>query len=183
MLHYLLRGITVVTLALFAASTAKASLEHCSKKQAPRRELVCAQRALRARQGEERWIRANKTRTLFALNRAHYWRSHLRFVLWRERVDRRHVVEARARFVPSVGHLALWLCIHSGEGSWTDEGAPYYGGLQMTYGWAGLVGDAAQLSPMQQMEAAETGYRRSGYSQAWLFGQWPNTAPPCSALA
>ena len=30
----------------------------------------------------------------------------------------------------------------------------------------------------QQMLAAETGYRRSGYSRSWLTGQWP-TAWPC----
>jgi len=80
-----------------------------------------------------------------------------------------------------IAHLALWLCIHKGEGSWTDEGAPYYGGLQMTYGWGGLVGDAAKLSPDAQMRAAETGYRQSGYSVGWLEGQWPNTSPPCLA--
>ncbi len=51
----------------------------------------------------------------------------------------------------------------------------------MTYGWDGLVGNAALLSPAQQMRAAETGYRRSGYSVSWLEGQWPNTSPPCLA--
>ncbi len=49
----------------------------------------------------------------------------------------------------------------------------------MTYGWDGLVGNAALLSPAAQMQAAETGYRQSGYSTAWLEGQWPNTSPPC----
>jgi hypothetical protein len=73
------------------------------------------------------------------------------------------------------------MCIHSREGAWNDEGAPYYGGLQMSYGWDGLVTDAALLSPEQQMAAAETGYRQSGYSTAWLEQQWPNTSPPCLA--
>jgi hypothetical protein len=53
----------------------------------------------------------------------------------------------------------------------------------MTYGWDGLVGNAALLSPRAQMAAAETGYRQSGYSTAWLEGQWPNTSPPCLQYA
>jgi hypothetical protein len=81
-------------------------------------------------------------------------------------------------------HYALWECIHSGEGAWDSQtGNGYYGGLQMTYGWDGLVGNAALLSPEQQMAAAETGYRQSGYSIAWLSQQWPNTFPPCAAYA
>ncbi len=83
---------------------------------------------------------------------------------------------------PTIGHRSLWLCIHSREGSWNAQtGNGFYGGLQMTYGWDGLVGNAALLSPAQQMRAAETGYRRSGYSVAWLRGQWPNSSPPCLA--
>ncbi len=100
--------------------------------------------------------------------------------LWSHRRITAHKLALRA---PAIGHRALWLCIHSREGSWTDEGAPYYGGLQMSYGWDGLVTDAALLSPSQQMRAAEIGYARSGYSIAWLEGQWPNTSPPCLALA
>jgi hypothetical protein len=49
----------------------------------------------------------------------------------------------------------------------------------MTYGWDGLVGNAALLSPEQQMAAAETGYRQSGYSEAWLLGQWPVSSRSC----
>jgi hypothetical protein len=86
---------------------------------------------------------------------------------------------------PSSGeHIALWECIHSGEGAWnSDTGNGYFGGLQMTYGWDGLVGNAALLSPAAQMQAAETGYRQSGYSIAWLEGQWPHTSPPCLGYA
>jgi hypothetical protein len=78
-------------------------------------------------------------------------------------------------------HESLWLCIHGGEGAWNaNTGNGYYGGLQMTYGWLGLIpGRASDLSPLQQMWAAETGYRQAGFSQSWLFGQWPNTSPPC----
>ncbi len=103
------------------------------------------------------------------------WINHL----WqhRQRMARRYAMAH-----PMIGHRALWLCIHSREGAWNAQtGNGYYGGLQMTYGWDGLVGNAALLSPAQQMRAAETGYRRSGYSVSWLEGQWPNTSPPCLA--
>jgi hypothetical protein len=187
LLLYLQRGTIALIVALFFSSSASARppypLEQCGKKQAAKLELHCARRALWHHAGAARWIISHKSRTLEATSTAHQWRSRLRFERWRVRVNRRHIAEARARLAPSVGHLALWLCIHSREGAWTDQGAPYFGGLQMTYGWAGLVGNAALLSPLQQMRAAETGYRRSGYSRAWLFGQWPNTAPPCGALA
>ncbi len=100
--------------------------------------------------------------------------------LWsRRRVRAHHYLLSH----PPIPHRALWECIHRGEGAWNDEGAPYYGGLQMTYGWDGLVTDAALLSPSQQMRAAEIGYQRSGYSTAWLEGQWPNTSPPCLGFA
>lgn len=88
---------------------------------------------------------------------------------------------ALARLAPATpAHMAGWLCIHSREGSWTDEGAPYYGGLQMTYGWMGAVGDAAQLSPLDQMWAAERVSARYGFSSAWMSSQWPMTYPPCA---
>lgn len=87
--------------------------------------------------------------------------------------------------VPSYapGHVAGWLCIHSQEAAWNAQtGNGYYGGLQMTYGWEGLVANAALLSPAQQMAAAEAGYARSGYSSAWMASQWPNTYPPCAGF-
>jgi hypothetical protein len=187
-LSHLLRGITVVAIALSVTSTAKArAIEHC-RSQAPRRELVCAQRALRSRRGEEHWIRARHSRTLFAQTTAHYWRARLKFVLWRERVDRRTIVEARARLTTShstsVGHVALWLCIHRGEGSWHDTGDPYWGGLQMHPGWGyGTSYYASNDSPLVQMQSAERGFAASGFSVAWLRQQWPNTAPPCLGFA
>lgn len=78
-----------------------------------------------------------------------------------------------------VANEAMWLCIHSREGAWNaNTGNGYYGGLQMTSGWGG-VARPDLLSPVAQMQLAERGYAASGFSRAWLFGQWPNTAPPC----
>jgi len=94
--------------------------------------------------------------------------------------------EARARLAPpapAVGHVALWLCIHSGEGAWNaNTGNGFLGGLQMTPGWGG-VARPDLLSPSQQMALAEREFRASGYSTAWLEGQWPNTSPPCLGRA
>lgn len=83
-----------------------------------------------------------------------------------------------------IAHEQLWLCIHRGEGAWNaNTGNGYYGGLQMTISWDGLIYRADLHSPYEQMRAAETGYRESGYSRSWLEGQWPNTSPPCLGYA
>ena len=81
-------------------------------------------------------------------------------------------------------HKAQWLCIHGYEGSWTDPNAPYYGGLQMdwgfmnTYGHELLVrkGTADHWTPHEQMWVAERAWRTRG------FGPWPNTARYCGLL-
>lgn len=107
------------------------------------------------------------------------------YLAWINRLWLRRMVAARhyAQSHPLIAHKALWMCIHHLEaGDWHNEDTGHnghYGGLQMSYGWDGLVTDAARLSPLQQMEAAETGYRRSGYSEAWLLGQWYH--PDCLA--
>lgn len=99
--------------------------------------------------------------------------------------------------------LAAWMCIHSGikggrwsrhldylgggyrvsngEGSWTDSGAPYWGGLQMslsfqsTYGgWLlHTKGTANHWTPLEQIWAAVRAWRTRGFSP------WPTTARDC----
>lgn len=71
-------------------------------------------------------------------------------------------------------HHQLWLCIHSHEaGSWQATNGRYRGGLQMHYGWGyGSSYDAAMDSQWEQEMAAERAYRASGFSHAWLGGQW-----------
>ena len=83
-------------------------------------------------------------------------------------------------------HYAAWLCIHRGEGSWTDSGDPYWGGLQMdrgfmeTYG-ADMIaryhGYANVWPPLAQMIVAERAYA-SGRG----FYPWPNTARACGLI-
>jgi hypothetical protein len=52
----------------------------------------------------------------------------------------------------------------------------------MTSGWAGYPVSDWNTLPISEVYAdAEAQYRASGYSVAWLEGQWPNTSPPCLA--
>ena len=52
----------------------------------------------------------------------------------------------------------------------------------MSYGWMGVVGNAALLSPARQMALAEQVAAQHGWSYSWMAGQWPNTYPPCAGL-
>lgn len=91
----------------------------------------------------------------------------------------------RLRNLPSwerepIVHEALWDCIHGNEGAWGAVNPNgHYNGLQMTWGWGPLVGDPNAYAPEQIYRAAEYEYRRSGYSSAWLQGQWGQTIGSC----
>jgi hypothetical protein len=82
-------------------------------------------------------------------------------------------------------HLRAWLCIHRYEAAWTDTGAPYYGGLQMDWGFMRTYGGwllrskgtANRWTPLEQMWVAERAYR-SGRG----FYPWPNTARYCGLI-
>lgn len=192
MLSHLPRGIVVfVVITASNVGTANAApkhrpMEHCGRQQTAKTELSCARRALYANMGAARWIRNHTTRALNAESWSRYWYVRLQFLAWRVRVNHRQIAEAHRRLAPEgprIAHIALWLCIHRGEGAWdAATGNGYYGGLQMTYGWGG-VARPDLLAPSAQMALAERQYAASGYSAAWLAGQWPNTSPPCMGLA
>jgi hypothetical protein len=83
-------------------------------------------------------------------------------------------------------HHALWGCIHGHEAAdWHNGdtgGNGHYGGLQMHPGWGyGTSYLASSDSQLTQERAAEAGYRASGFSRAWLLGQWYH--PDCLAYA
>jgi Transglycosylase-like domain len=76
------------------------------------------------------------------------------------------------------------LCIHGFEGSWSDAGSPYYGGMQMdlkfqrTYGldFYRAWGTADHWPASVQIAVALRAYLTRGY------GPWPNTARSCGLL-
>ena len=81
-------------------------------------------------------------------------------------------------------HLAAFMCIHRYEGSWNDAGAPFYGGLQMNYGFQASYGGALlrqkgtadHWTPLEQIWVAEKALRSRG------FYPWPNTARYCGLI-
>jgi hypothetical protein len=85
---------------------------------------------------------------------------------WRQR---EHAAWRRANHPPE---LHAWLCIHRYEGSWTDSGSPYWGGLQMdlsfqeSYGGWLLrhKGTADHWSPLEQIWVAVRAARARGFS-------------------
>lgn len=95
------------------------------------------------------------------------------------------LVRAIKKEVAAVGTSRLeqsFLCIHRFEGSWTDRGAPYYGGLQMdvsfqrTYGreFYEHFGTADRWPVSAQLATA-----MKAYLDGRGFGPWPNTARMC----
>jgi hypothetical protein len=101
------------------------------------------------------------------------------------RIWRGRAAVVKRRFAAGPAHRSAWLCIHRYEGSWRDDGAPYYGGLQMDIGFQqhyGTMllrskGTADHWTPLEQMWIAERAYR-SGRG----FYPWPNTARYCGLI-
>ena len=82
-------------------------------------------------------------------------------------------------------HRSAWLCINRYEAAWNDAGAPYYGGLQMDWGFMRTYGSdllrrkgtADRWSPLEQMWVAERALR-AGRG----FYPWPNAARICGLI-
>ena len=123
-------------------------------------------------------IRATPTRHTASASPSLRYRAWV-YRLWKQRAA---VILKKAEHPP---HEAAWRCIHRYEGSWTDTGRPYYGGLQMDlsfqrhYG-AYLLrakGTADNWTPLEQMWVAAKALR-SGRG----FYPWPNTARMCGLI-
>jgi hypothetical protein len=100
-------------------------------------------------------------------------------------VWRKRAVAVKRRFAAGPRHRRGWMCIHRYEGAWSEDGSPYYGGLQMDIGfqqhYGGMLlrakGTADNWTPLEQMWVAERAYR-SGRG----FYPWPNTARYCGLI-
>jgi len=105
------------------------------------------------------------------------------YVRWAVRLWRARAATLADTLPP---HHLLWMCIHGHEAAdWHNPDTGHnghYGGLQMHPGWGyGTSYLASADSQYVQEWAAERGYRVSGYSRAWLLGQWYH--PDCASLA
>jgi hypothetical protein len=98
--------------------------------------------------------------------------------LWKRRAVAAH------RKAENPPHMRQFLCIHRFEGSWTDGGGPYYGGLQMDLGFQAAYGrqllrtkgTADHWTPLEQIWVAERAAKSRG------FYPWPNTARFCGLI-
>ena len=136
-------------------------------------------RIRRYRAGARRWLTVIRGRPPQGVSRSLSARSlpGLRrlALAWRRR---EHAAWRRATHPPA---LQGWLCIHRYEGSWTDSGPPYWGGLQMDYAFQATYvgwllrhrGTADRWSPLEQIWVAVRAWRVRG------FPPWPNTARLC----
>jgi len=87
-----------------------------------------------------------------------------------------------------LGNVTAWTCIHGGEGSWTDTGDPYWGGLQMdmtfmrTYGRDMIKlhkgGLADTWTPREQIIVAQR-----AFVQGRGYNPWPTTGRACGLIA
>jgi len=103
-------------------------------------------------------------------------------------VSRRHAISRAKRQLmhqlKRSGWLGAALCVHGYEGSWTDGGSPYYGGLQMDIDFQqdnGIVfyrrwGTADHWPVWAQLVTAYRAWQVRGW---W---PWPNTARYCGLL-
>ena len=166
-------------LALLAVPSVSASTERSASNVDA--EMVRAIQHYRARSARLQLVMGvrGSTRTLELTHQAHPSTRRV-LALWRNRAT-----TLKRRYLAGPAHASAWLCIHRYEGSWTDSGGPYYGGLQMdisfqqSYGWhlLRLKGTADHWTPLEQMWVAERAYR-SGRG----FYPWPNTARACGLI-
>ena len=71
----------------------------------------------------------------------------------------------KRRFAAGPTHRRAWMCIHRYEGAWSDDGSPYYGGLQMDIGFQQHYGGILLRSEgnSRQLDAPRTDVgRREG---------------------
>jgi hypothetical protein len=172
----------LATLIMLAwASPAQARMARvCSVKQSASAELRCGKVNLWHATSLERFLLQHTTAGT-RQDRQSLWRD----AAWLRKYAEYHIANAQQRVRPRINMYSAWMCIHSHEGSWTDSGDPYWGGLQMDRGfmttyaprWLLRRGWANRWSPAEQMMVAER-----AYSSGRGFWPWPNTARMCGLL-
>jgi hypothetical protein len=138
-------------------------------------------KARTARAGAKRWLTVVRGRPPQQLSRVLANESPRAARRLAERWQRREHHAWRLAHHPPA--LKDWYCIHRYEGSWTDHGAPYWGGLQMDYSFQSTYapwllrhrGTADHWTPLEQIWVAVRAWRARGFSP------WPNTARDCGA--
>lgn len=172
-------GPTTMTTTSTTTTSGVAGASHTTVRSESRRIHYWSRRAQLARAGTERWltvIRGRPPQQLGRLLAGNSPRSaYLHAEVW---VRREHRAWRLAHHPPA---LRDWYCIHRYEGSWTDHGAPYWGGLQMDYSFQSTYspwllrhkGTADNWTPLEQMWTAVRAWRVRGFSP------WPNTARYC----
>jgi hypothetical protein len=161
------------------ATTTTTGTEHARK----RALAYWSRHVRRYRTGTRRWLTVIRGRPPLhgsrrTLSGRSVWEMRRLARRWRRR---EHHIWRRATHPPYFGG---WLCIHQYEGSWTDPGSPYWGGLQMdlsfqaTYGGWLLrhKGTADHWSPLEQIWVAVRASHARGFSP------WPNTARYCGLI-
>jgi hypothetical protein len=177
-------GSTTTATTTAAATTVATTESRAGSARERRRAIAHWSRHIRSfRAGTRRWFTVIHGRPpasaarLLAVRTAEPSLARLRRLAnaWRQR---EHAVWLRANHPPK---LNAWLCIHHYEGSWTDSGGPYWGGLQMDLGFQATYGrwllqhkgTADHWSPLEQIWVAVRASHTRGFSP------WPNTAHYC----
>lgn len=170
----------VVLLALICAGVATASTtSQLHRRARTQRQIISHDH------GALRFCKAHHpARKFCTMRHKKFWRAQIRWTR-RELGETLLILRVRSRPKPvpvSYGAPSWFvqqaLCVHSHEGSWTDTGDPFWGGMQFMLGtWerAGGSGYPSDASPEEQIYRAYVIYRSDGNS--WQ--EWPNTSRMC----
>lgn len=199
MTRRLILVISVIAAALVAVGVAQARLPNSARELRAARlhhhplpartQLRLASHTIRYGTATLRFLRQHphagtyRGRQVIAHN--HSWLIRFGAAERREAIARIDAAAQAAALAALPPHYNEWLCIHRYEGSWDDPGAPYYGGLQMDWGFMRAYGGwlldskgtADNWTPLEQMWVAERAYR-AGRG----FYPWPNTAHYCGLI-